>query len=129
MAVAVRPAHAIPAAAIALATAGRTITVAAYSLPALVAMTIIIVLPRTAVITRRMIGPAARGPPVAAGLVVKLVLVVGPQVPHSGQDDDDNQGNDSCQNDQHRLRHRTIHRCVGLKMALSVPAEAIDADT
>jgi hypothetical protein len=129
MPIPVRPAPAVSAAAVATGRAGRTVAVAACSLPALVAVTIVIVLPRTSVITRRVIGPAARVTPVAAGLVVKLVLVVGPQVPHSGQDDDDNQGNDSCQNDQHRLRHRTIHRCVGLKMALSVPAEAIDADT
>jgi hypothetical protein len=46
-----------------------------------------------------MVGPAARVVLSAAGLVVKLILVVGPQVPHSGQDDDDNQGHDSCQND------------------------------
>jgi hypothetical protein len=64
-----------------------------------------------------------------SGLALQLVIVVGPQVPHSGQDDDDNQSHDSCQNDQHRSRHRTIHRCVGLKMALSMPAEAIDAST
>jgi hypothetical protein len=76
-----------------------------------------------------MVGTAARATTLTSGLVVELVLVVGPQVPHSGQDDDDNQRHDSCQNDQHRFRHRTIHRCVGLKMALSVPAEAIDAST
>jgi hypothetical protein len=76
-----------------------------------------------------MVGAIARVTTLTSGLVVKLVIVVGPQVPHSGQDDDDYQGHDSCQNDQHRSRHRTIHRCVGLKMALSMPAEAIDAST
>jgi hypothetical protein len=73
-----------------------------------------------------MIAPAA-GVPALCDLVVEVVLVIRPQVPHSGQDDDHDQRDDGCQNDQHRLVHRTIHRGVGLRMALAAPVSAIDA--
>jgi hypothetical protein len=64
------------------------------------AIAAIVVLARTRVlVVRLMTGAITRVTTLTSGLVVKLVIVVGPQVPHSGQDDDDYQGHDSCQND------------------------------
>jgi len=65
--------------------------------------------------------------PLCCDLAVEVVFVVRPQVSHSGQDDDHDQCDDGGQNDQHRLVHCTIHRGVGLGMALAAPVSAIDA--
>jgi hypothetical protein len=80
-------------------------------------------------ITWQMVAPVAGLPALSLDVVVEVVFVVCPQVPHSDQDDDHNQGNDSYQNDQHRLVHRTIHRGVGLNLALAAPVSAIDTST
>jgi hypothetical protein len=90
---------------------------------------VVIVVPATPVITCRVLAPAAGMPLVARYLVVEVVLVVRPQESHSSQDDDHNQGNYSCQNDQHRLVHRTIRRGLGLRMALAALSPAIGTST
>jgi hypothetical protein len=73
-----------------------------------------------------MLASAAGMPALAVDFIVKVVFVVCAQESHSSQDDDHNQGNYCCQNDQHRLVvHRTIHRGLGLRMALAALAPAI----
>ncbi len=64
-------------------------------------------------------GPSLVGRLVAAGtavlssnVVVEVILVIRTQVAHARQDDDHNKGDHGCQNDQHGLRHRTIHHGV-----------------
>ncbi len=79
-------------------------------------------------ITRRVITVTAEVPLLGRALF-EVVLVVRPQESHSKQDDDHNQGNHSCQNDQHRLVHHTIHRGLGLRVALAALAPAIGTIT
>jgi hypothetical protein len=88
----------------------------------------VIVMPGTPVIARRVLAPAT-GMPALGAVIFEVVFVVGPQESHTGQDDDHNQGNYGCQNDQHRLVHRTIHRGLGLRTALAAFVPAIGTST
>jgi hypothetical protein len=78
------------------------------------------------VITGRVIAAAM---PLLGRALFEVVLIVRPQESHSEQDDDHNQGNHGCQNDQHRLVHRTIHRGLGLRVALTALVPAIGTIT
>jgi hypothetical protein len=89
-----------------------------------VGVLVVFMMPGAPVVARRVLAPAV-GLPVLGRVVAEIILVVSPEVAHSCQDDDHDQGDDSRQNDQHRLVHRTIHRGLGLRMALVAPGPAI----
>ncbi len=67
------------------------------------------------------VAAAAARTAVLYGSVVVEVVVVSSQVAHASEDDDYNQGDHGCQNDQHGLGHRTIHRGVWPWMTLARP--------
>jgi hypothetical protein len=69
-------------------------------------------LPGPRLVDSRVAAVAAGTAVLGRNVVVEVVLVVRTQVAHARQDDDHNQGDHGCQNDQHGLRHRTIHHGV-----------------
>jgi hypothetical protein len=71
----------------------------------------VVVVPAIAGLLVRKVAATAAGPAVLSwNVVVEVVLVVGTQVTDPAVDDYRNQGDHGCQNYQHSLGHRTIHR-------------------
>jgi len=67
-------------------------------------------------------GPVVRcGTTAVTGQTVEVVVIVCPQVSHSGQHDDHNQNDHGSKNDQHSLAHRTIQTGMALVRRLLVP--------